>query len=87
MSTIKDVYKEYLKITQPGLIEEAAVSVGMTLKELQRKFPEATEATWHQHSNGGGWVENTATVTDTAFVGPEALVSGNAKVSGDERIN
>ena len=54
----------------------------MTLSELQFTFPDATLETWHQHSNGGGWVENTATVDDTAFVGPDAVVSGDARVSG-----
>ena len=28
----------------------------------------------HQHSNGGGWVADTATVADTAYVGPDAQV-------------
>ncbi|KKM21627.1 hypothetical protein LCGC14_1633620, partial [marine sediment metagenome] len=37
----------------------------MTLKELQKIFPQATKKTWHQHKNGGGWVENTATVENT----------------------
>jgi len=38
----------------------------------------------HQHSNGGGWVADTATVSETAYVGPNAVVSGNARVSGNE---
>jgi UDP-3-O-[3-hydroxymyristoyl] glucosamine N-acyltransferase len=41
----------------------------------------------HQHSNGGGWVADTATVADTAFVGPNALVYGNAQVSGNCRVS
>jgi len=28
----------------------------------------------HQHSNGGGWVADTAKVADTAYVGPDAQV-------------
>ena len=28
----------------------------MTLQDLQNEFPDATESTWHQHPNGGGWV-------------------------------
>lgn len=35
----------------------------------------------HQHSNGGGWVADSATVTPTAFVGPEARVFDEARVS------
>ena len=36
----------------------------------------------HKHSNGGGWVADSATVTDSAYVGPDAVVYGNAAVSG-----
>ena len=50
----------------------------MTLTELQKIFPSATEDTWHQHLNGKGWVQNTSTVADTAYVGPDAQVSGSA---------
>ena len=50
----------------------------MTLAELQKIFPNATEETWHKHPNGKGWVENTANVAETAYVGPKALVYGNA---------
>jgi hypothetical protein len=32
-----------------------------------------------KHSNGGGWVADTATVADTAYVGPDARVFGNAR--------
>ena len=52
----------------------------MTIEQLQEQFPSATAETWHQHSNGGGWVENTAIVEVTA------QVSGNARVSGDARV-
>ena len=48
----------------------------MTLQELQKEFPDATDAIWHRHSNGGGWVENTAYVDVSAFIGPDALVYG-----------
>jgi carbonic anhydrase/acetyltransferase-like protein (isoleucine patch superfamily)/predicted RNA-binding Zn-ribbon protein involved in translation (DUF1610 family) len=34
----------------------------------------------HQHSDGGGWVANTAEVEDTVYVGPAATVFGSAKV-------
>ena len=37
----------------------------------------------HQHSNGGGWVADTATVADTAYVGPNAQVYGEAQVFGE----
>lgn len=54
----------------------------MKLKELQKIFPSATAETWHQHPNGGGWVENTARVEETAYVGERAQVFGYAQMSG-----
>ena len=41
---------------------------------------------WHQHSNGGGWVKNTATVDATAYVGPNAVVYDTAKVLNYARV-
>ena len=41
----------------------------------------------HQHSNGGGWVADTAKVADTAYVGPDAKVHGNAKVYGYANVS
>ena len=40
----------------------------------------------HQHSNGGGWVADTATVADTACVDPYAKVFGNAWVFGNALV-
>ncbi len=37
----------------------------------------------HKHPNGGGWVADTATVSNTAYVGIDARVYGNAVVSGE----
>ena len=54
----------------------------MTFEELQIWFPDATLDTWKSHQNGGGWVQNTATVAETAWIGPNAIVSWNAEVSG-----
>ena len=58
----------------------------MTFDELKKMFPDATPETWHQHKNGGGWVENTATVADSAYVGPDAKVCGNALVYGNAKV-
>ena len=41
---------------------------------------------WHQHSNGGGWVQDTATVDATAYVGPNAIVQDTAQVRNNARI-
>lgn len=40
----------------------------------------------HIHSNGGGWVQNSATVAASVYVGPTAIVLGNAELSGNVRI-
>ena len=56
------------------------------LVKLKSKFPDATLETWHVHPNGGGWVQNTASVSASAFVGPDAIVSGNARVSDHAQI-
>ena len=54
----------------------------MTLDDLKKYFPNASLQNWHQHKNGGGWVENTAHVDDDARVSGDALVYGDARVSG-----
>ena len=41
----------------------------------------------HKHPKGGGWVADTASVSETAFVGPNAQVYGNAQVSGDAMVS
>ena len=38
------------------------------------------------HSNGGGWVASTASVSESAYVGPHAKVLGTATVSENARI-
>ena len=40
----------------------------------------------HVHANGGGWVADTARVSDSVYVGPDAMVLGSANVSGNVRI-
>ncbi len=40
----------------------------------------------HAHSNGGGFVDNKATVSETAYVGPNAYVIGTSKVIDTTRI-
>ena len=59
----------------------------MTLQKLQALHPNATKDTWHQHLNGGGWVENTALVHGTARVAGTARVSGTAQVHGTARVS
>ncbi|HRR75550.1 MAG TPA: DUF6055 domain-containing protein [Ruminococcus sp.] len=40
----------------------------------------------HIHPNGGGWVDDSASVADSVYVGPDAMVLGNAKLSGSVRV-
>ncbi|MBP9674051.1 MAG: hypothetical protein KBD63_03075 [Bacteriovoracaceae bacterium] len=41
---------------------------------------------YHNHPNGGGFVESTAFVADSAFVGPNAYICGNAKILDNAKI-
>ncbi len=59
----------------------------MTWKELKKSLPDAKKAEWHQHKNGGGWVQNTAAVDDSAYVGPRAIISGDARVYGSAWVS
>ena len=59
----------------------------MNFQELQSRLGlELIESEWHRHSNGGGWVQNTASVDETAYVSEFACVSGSAHVSGSARV-
>ena len=58
----------------------------MTLEQLQQFFPDATADTWHQHPNGGGWVQNTAKVAKLAYIGKDAVVYGDAEVRWNSSI-
>ena len=40
----------------------------------------------HQHSNGGGFVANTATVAKSVYVGPHAIVYGKATCTDKARV-
>ena len=40
----------------------------------------------HQHSNGGGFVANTATVAKSVYIGPHAIVYGKATCTGNARV-
>lgn len=41
---------------------------------------------YHNHSNGGGLVSDSATVDDSVYVAPDAKVLGSAKVTGNAKI-
>ena len=42
---------------------------------------------WHRHPNGGGWVQDMASVDETAHIGPDAEVSVAARVSGNAQVS
>ena len=46
----------------------------MTLEQLQSIFPDATADSWHQHQNGGGWVETSVKMAEHVFIGEDTLV-------------
>ena len=59
----------------------------MTFEEVKKVVPYAIESEWHQHQNGGGWVQDTAYVSGNARVYGNACVYGNAQVSGNARVS
>ena len=77
-----DIFRSY----KPHIEEIKADKQDKKLQKLKSLFPDATLETWHVHPNGGGWVQNTASVSASAFVGPDAIVSGNARVSDHAQI-
>ena len=42
--------------------------------------------TAHKHTNGGGWVSDSASVDERVCVGPNARVYGDASVSGNDLV-
>ena len=50
--------------------------MSVTIEQLLACFPNTKAEDWHKHVNGGGWVQSTAHVSDSA------RVSGNAQVYG-----
>ncbi len=59
-----------------------------TLQQLQQwnggYYWDATASTWHQHSNGGCWVQNTASVDSYTVCDDTAIVAGSAVVVTSE---
>lgn len=53
---------------------------------LDVMVPEKPAVSGAPHTNGGGFVEKTATVEASAYVGPQACVLGHSKVLGNARI-
>ena len=49
-------------------------------------FRQQLKSNGHLHSNGGGWVQNTASVANSVFVAPHAMVLGNSVLTGNVRV-
>ena len=59
-----------------------------TWEEIREFHPWLLESSegWHQHPNGEGWVQDTASVSLTAYVGPKARVYGEAQVCNEALV-
>lgn len=51
------------------------------LRAIRPWLPESSDG-WHQHVYGGGWVKDTATVSEDAFVGGCAAICGGSFFGG-----
>jgi hypothetical protein len=69
---------------QPQAYEISFVNTKATAYETRYPIPKGV--TGKRHTNGGGFVADTAKVDPTAYVGPNAMVLDNAKVLGNARI-
>ncbi len=55
--------------------------------QTSANFRKQLKKNGHLHSNGGGFVQNSATVASTVYVGPYAMVLGNSNLSGTVRVD
>ena len=67
-------------------VKSAIIGAGSKMSGRTFDFGNGHEPA-HQHTNGGGWVADTAFVEPTAFVGPDAKVCDRAEVTGGARIS
>ncbi|HEY8933958.1 MAG TPA: DUF6055 domain-containing protein, partial [Cyclobacteriaceae bacterium] len=64
---------------------------------IENAVPEGYQSTYrsdikalfpgHAHSNGGGWIDNNATVASSVYVGPKAVVLGTSNLTGSVTVN
>ncbi len=83
MKILDPVWNAY--VTDAGLQFPYAVSFSNAAPK-NVIFPPQSRTGMHQHTNGLGWVANTATVDATAYVGPNAQVLNAAQVRNNSRI-
>lgn len=58
----------------------------MNFDIVKQKYPSAVETDWHQHLNGGGWVANSASVTETVTVPDSAVIGYRARIGDRANI-
>ncbi len=75
---------------KPGSPRKIRGEYGVATTYRGRMLPsiarDARPAGGRRHENGGGWVQETATVDKTAYVGPDAMVLDRARVLGNARV-
>ena len=49
-------------------------------------FRSRLKVSGHLHSNGNGWIDNTASVASTVYVAPNAMVLGSSAITGNVSI-
>lgn len=64
----------------------SVVITGAEITQREVKTGNNLWESYHNHSNGGGLVSDSATVDDSVYVAPEAKVLGNARVTENVRI-
>jgi NDP-sugar pyrophosphorylase family protein len=57
-----------------------------TIEQIIERFPGTTPVDWHQHPNGGGWVQKSCVVAEGVFVGPDVIIGGAYGIKGNVRI-
>ena len=80
--TTNDTWKGYPKhfrfpyeLTITGAIPEG--------HQIPAQFRAQLKNSGHLHPNGGGWVDNSAMVSNSVFVAPHAMVLGSSNLSGN----
>lgn len=76
----------------PGSTRRGRIGAGITYRRklrvvVKHDFKDGNGSVpAHRHSNGCGWVADTAQVDRFAYVGEHAQVYGNARVAGDAKV-
>jgi hypothetical protein len=79
-----------LRGARPGtpakLKGEYGIATAYGGRTLPRLATTGKPAGWRRHKNGGGWVQATAKVEESAYVGPDAMVLDRAQVLGNASV-